>query len=132
MAEQKIVIVCGGRDYNDRATVYKVLDEVGPDVLVHGACRVDKDRPVWHRMQGLDRLADDWACNRFIAHARRPAAWTRLGKAAGPIRNRQMAEEFPTATVIAFPGGSGTANMVSIARERGMKVRLVTVEGVLL
>ena len=130
--DQKIVIVCGGRSYNDRATVYKVLNELRPDVLVHGACGVDADMQDWPHMRGVDAKADDWAIERGKAFQRRPAAWKRLGNKAGPIRNRQMAEEFPTATVIAFPGGDGTASMISIAREAGMTVRLVTVDGVLL
>ncbi len=132
---RKIVIVCGGRSYTDRETLYRVLDKVAPDVVVHGACGVDDDTLEWMRMSGADRLADDW----FQRHPksatelnRRPAEWKRRGRKAGPIRNIQMAIEFPTATVIAFPGGKGTANMVSIARKAGMTVRLVTVEGVLL
>ena len=132
MSEPKIVIVCGGRDYNDRATVYKVLDEVQPYVVVHGACGVDAEDAGWKGMRGADAMADEWACQYSVRHKRRPARWRRLGRAAGPIRNRQMAEAHPTATVIAFPGGDGTASMIRIARERGMTVRLVTVEGVLL
>ena len=135
MAEQNIVIVCGGRNYNDRATVYKVLDQLQPDWVVIGACGVDADTLDWKRIRGADRLAYDWV-HQPNRSARwlimRPAAWKRLGKKAGPIRNRQMANEFPTATVVAFPGGKGTANMVSIACELGMTVRHVTVEGALI
>lgn len=132
---RKTVVVCGGRSYADREVVYRVLDKVAPDVVVHGACGVDADdgAPDCRRMHGADRLADDWALSRLPAFPRRrAAAWKRLGKKAGPIRNQQMADEFPTAEVIAFPGGKGTANMISIAHKAGMTVCLVTMEGVLL
>ena len=58
-----------------------------------------------------------------------PAEWRRHGRAAGPIRNRQLLElavaraEAHTAPgvstsvlVVAFPGGSGTASLVREAR----------------
>ncbi|MFQ6539425.1 SLOG family protein [Aphanothece stagnina] len=62
------------------------------------------------------------------AHAL-PAEWRRHGRAAGPIRNRQLlelaitqAEACSTAgslvsvLVVAFPGGAGTASLVQQAR----------------
>ena len=58
-----------------------------------------------------------------------PAEWRRHGRAAGPIRNRELLElavaraEAHTSTgvstsvlVVAFPGGSGTASLVREAR----------------
>ncbi|MCP9771743.1 DUF2493 domain-containing protein [Synechococcus sp. Tobar12-5m-g] len=58
-----------------------------------------------------------------------PAEWRRHGRAAGPIRNRKLLElavaraEAHTSPgvstsvlVVAFPGGSGTASLVSEAR----------------
>ena len=37
------------------------------------------------------------------------------GKAAGPIRNQQMLDEGKPDVVIAFPGASGTADMINRA-----------------
>jgi len=48
------------------------------------------------------------------------------GRAAGPIRNRQMLEEFRPAIVLAFPGGAGTANCVKTARELGILVKEIS------
>lgn len=53
-----------------------------------------------------------------------PADWERNGRAAGPIRNRQMLDGKPD-LVIAFPGGKGTADMVAEAKRRGIAVREV-------
>ena len=72
-----------------------------------------------------------------------PAQWQRHGRAAGPIRNRQLldqaiahavAHSSPTSIasvlVVAFPGGAGTASLVQQARRMasGSPVPLVVVE----
>ena len=72
-----------------------------------------------------------------------PAAWERHGRAAGPIRNREllqlataeaMAHTSPLAAtsvlVLAFPGGPGTASLVQLARRMASRspVPLAVVE----
>jgi hypothetical protein len=48
------------------------------------------------------------------------------GKAAGPIRNQRMIDEGKPDLVIAFPGGRGTADMVSRAKKAGIPVQEIT------
>jgi hypothetical protein len=72
-----------------------------------------------------------------------PAAWRRHGRAAGPIRNRELlqlamaravahsAPELSTSVlVVAFPGGAGTASLVQQARRMASRspVPLAVVE----
>jgi len=58
-----------------------------------------------------------------------PAEWQRHGRAAGPIRNRELLEQaiaravahtspcsIASVLVVAFPGGAGTASLVQQAR----------------
>jgi predicted Rossmann-fold nucleotide-binding protein len=58
-----------------------------------------------------------------------PAQWQQHGRAAGPIRNRELLEQaiaravahsspgsMASVLVVAFPGGAGTASLVSQAR----------------
>jgi hypothetical protein len=109
------VIVCGGRDYNDRISLYEALDQIviehGPiDVLIHG------------NQRGADTLADAWARSRGVTPVGVPADWQRYGKSAGPVRNRRMITEHGPDLVIAFPGGRGTANMIGLAHEAEIKV----------
>ncbi len=54
------------------------------------------------------------------------ADWHEHGRAAGPIRNARMIAEGRPDLVIAFPGGRGTADMVSRARKAGIEVREVS------
>lgn len=106
------VLVSGGREYDDLETVFRALyhfDLLVPIMeIIHGAA------------EGADTLADSWARNegRMIRSFKiTKADWDRHGKAAGPIRNREMLQEADPEAVIAFPGGNGTTDMVTIAHK---------------
>lgn len=59
-----------------------------------------------------------------------PADWQKHGKAAGPIRNSQMAE-MGDALIAIWDGRSrGTKDMIDKARRRGLRVAVVGVEEV--
>jgi len=58
---------------------------------------------------GADAEGASWALNRGIALKGFPADWKGNGRAAGPIRNREMAEYADA--VALFAGGAGTASM---------------------
>lgn len=98
------VLVCGGRDYDDKETIYDVLDALHTDIgiicIISGAAR------------GADTLAINWAEDRAIPLHKYPANWDKYGKQAGALRNQQMLDEGKPDMVIAFPGGKGTADMV--------------------
>jgi hypothetical protein len=108
------VIVCGGRDYADDAKVREVLD-AGVDgepitALAEGGGH------------GADEHADEWAVMRGVETKTYNADWLQHGKAAGPIRNQVMLDEFRPDVVIAFPGDRGTADLVSRAKKAGVRV----------
>lgn len=112
------VLVCGGREYWDAYRVFTVLDalhrEVGITKIVNG------DAP------GADRLSSLWAVLAGIAVDRYPALWEKDGRrAAGPIRNQRMLDQEQPDMVVAFPGGTGTADMVRKARRAGVTTREV-------
>jgi hypothetical protein len=107
------IIVCGGRDYADRARVFEVLDKVHALRVI--AEVIQGDAP------GADSLAKEWAKAHGIKHTDCPADWKSLGRRAGPIRNRYMLTLKPDG-VVAFPGGRGTLDMISAAQEAGVPV----------
>lgn len=76
-----LVLVFGGRQYRNRAVLWTVLDnlEDRPGTILHGGCR------------GADRIAGEWARERGVPECVVAADWETYGRAAGPIRNRQMA-----------------------------------------
>jgi predicted Rossmann-fold nucleotide-binding protein len=113
------VIVCGGREFRDRESLNKVLDafhRVDPiTALVSGGA------------PGADALAEDWAVRNKVTLFIERARWGEEGRAAGPIRNARMLRLHRPTHVIAFPGGSGTADMVKRARAADVPVITVTV-----
>lgn len=116
-----IVLVCGGRDYNDYTnvfrTLYKIYGEHGITLIVHGGAT------------GADSLAEKFAKEYEIPSLRVPAQWKKFGVPAGPIRNAQMLDfmGIHPDLVVAFPGGPGTANMVKLARNTGIGFDILVV-----
>lgn len=114
------VLVCGGRYYNNKEKMFSVLNRVlqicntnGKTlIIIHGAA------------PGADRLCGLWADTHLpIDNVRAfPADWDRYRKAAGPIRNQQMLVEGKPHVIIAFKGGTGTANMTSIGKKANVPV----------
>ncbi len=109
-----IVLVCGGRNFADVRLLTAALDNLPstPTLIVHGEAR------------GADTLAGQWARKNKIPVKSYPAQWNKHGRAAGPIRNKEMLDKEKPDLVVAFPGGKGTAHMAKIARENGVDVRL--------
>jgi hypothetical protein len=98
-------VVAGGRDYQFTNEDKERLDALPIGELVSGGA------------SGADRCGEQWAASKGITIKRFPADWNTHGRAAGPIRNRQMAEY---ADVVAlFPGGRGTASMRREAERAG-------------
>lgn len=107
------IIVCGGRGFDDYEFLIKALDHAHNSkpitVLIEGGAK------------GADAHAKIWAKNKGIQVATCEANWDAYKKAAGPIRNGFMLTLNPDG-VIAFPGGSGTKNMVTQAKLRSVPV----------
>jgi hypothetical protein len=114
-----IVLVCGGREYEEAQRLYRTLSNV------HENYRIDKI--VCGGAPGADPIALSWAIKYGVRCDVYPADWHKHGKSAGPIRNKQMLEDAKPDMVIAFPGGKGTANMTSLARKKA-NVRVWCVE----
>lgn len=112
------VLVCGGRDFEDWATVQETLDAVHAehiiDLIIHGGAT------------GADSLGGRWAHENKIPVARYEANWEYIGRSAGPIRNQSMLRFGKPDLVLAFPGGRGTDNMVKQAEAAGVDVRRIT------
>jgi glutamine amidotransferase PdxT len=108
------LLVTGGRAYWDKEELYRVLDKIAEDysvsVVIHGAAT------------GADTLAGYWAEDRGIEVIPVPAEWNLYGRQAGHIRNRLMLEQYKPDLVVAFPGGRGTRNMVTISKKAGIEV----------
>lgn len=111
------VIVAGSRTVSVRATVEDAMTGCPwwgrVTEVVHGGAR------------GVDSLAGAVARSHGLPVRVFPADWRADGRAAGPIRNRQMAG-YADALVAVWDGASrGTANMVEEMRRLGKPVYVV-------
>lgn len=101
------VVITGGRDFNNRDLLFRVLDEI------------HDDRPITlirnGGMTGADALSSRWAYERKVDTECVGALWGQYGSKAGPLRNEWMLSR-PTDILVAFPGGRGTRNTIDRAR----------------
>lgn len=116
------ILVCGDRHFTDTYKFYAVmegldLDSKQPITIIEGGAR------------GADTLARDYADECGWALEEYPANWDKYGKAAGPIRNKQMLDEGKPDLVIAFlaKDSKGTANMIKQAKEAGVEVKVIEI-----
>jgi hypothetical protein len=98
------VIIAGGRDFNDTEAFFKSMVSIAKDIEI--------DEIVSGGAKGADRLGEVWADYAKLSLKVFPADWDTYNKAAGHIRNKQMAEYADF--LIAFWDGSskGTKNMI--------------------
>lgn len=108
------VLVCGGRDFSDVDTIHRTLDRLHKARLI--------DCVIEGNARGADRIAGYWARKNRIDNRKFNADWTKYGNAAGPIRNQTMIDKGLPDVVLAFPGNTGTADMVRRARAAGIEV----------
>ena len=107
------VIIAGSRDFTDHALLCSFADEVlagAEDIeIVSGGAR------------GADALGERYAQERGYGLKVFPAEWNKWGRAAGAIRNGQMAD-YADALIAFWDGRSaGTRDMIRKARERNLK-----------
>ena len=122
--DQARIIVAGGRDFTDYALLSETLDVILKRYtlrevqIVSGCCR------------GADALGERYAREHGIPVVRFPADWQAYGKAAGPIRNRKMAEYASEGEgiLVAFWDGKsrGTASMIRLAEKYELQIKTIT------
>lgn len=110
------LIIAGSRDITDHNVVVDALEKSGFEVesiteIVSGGAR------------GVDRIAED--LSRLLLDKEAtvfPAQWDKFPRAAGHIRNAEMAE-YADALIAVWDGKSpGTKNMIDTALSAGLKV----------
>lgn len=113
------VLVCGGRrfgvgDEGRRLFMFRTL--AGLHERHHFTAIIEGGAP------GADASAATFGKQHGIPVMTFKPDWDQYGRAAGPIRNREMLERGKPDMVIAFPGGRGTADMIEAANEAGVPV----------
>lgn len=112
------VIIAGGRNFNDYNLLAKTMDHLLSKIK-------DEITVVCGKARGADTLGEQYAKERGFSIRYFPANWERYGKAAGYLRNTEMAQN--AEALVAFWDGKslGTRHMIETAKSRGLNVRVV-------
>ena len=113
------IIVAGGRDFDDYDLLCETLDDMfagfAPEYMevVSGGAT------------GADSLGEKWADIYGFSVDKFPANWKEYGKAAGAIRNIEMAKV--SDWLVAFWDGKskGTKHMIDTALKHRLEIRVV-------
>ena len=116
------VIIAGSRKFDD----YQALSSYCDKILANKLADPDTEVVVVSgHASGADSLGERYAAERGLQCELHPADWSK-GRAAGPIRNAEMASV--SDALIAFPkvgeANRGTKNMISQAEGKGLLIRI--------
>lgn len=111
-----VTIIAGSRHITDTALVTKYLNEV-PWTPIRTLCGM---------AEGVDLIGRDWAQARGISVLDFPKD-ERLGKKAGPYRNRTMAAQANSLVLIWDGESPGSADMLKTAKKYGLVIHEVKV-----
>lgn len=111
------VIVCGASRSQNREEVFDALDAFHAreaiTLLINGGAR------------GVDLFSSEWARSRSVPlQTYKAAHWETGTKAFFGVNEQMLAEQSP-ALVLAFPGGTVTDHLVSLAQRRGIAVQVM-------
>ena len=103
-------IIAGGRDIHDYEVVLDAIKEsqFPISVVVSGGAK------------GVDALGERYAEEMNLPLHIYAADWEQHGRAAGPIRNRKMAENAEALIAIWDGKSRGTKNMIETAEKKGL------------
>lgn len=116
------LIIAGDRNFNDIVRLHNEAEHHGfvwgpVKEIVSGCAR------------GADLLGEQYSVECGIPVARFPANWEKFGKAAGAIRNTEMADYADALLAFLAPESKGTKNMIETAiRKRLSPIVIICVE----
>jgi hypothetical protein len=114
------VIIAGSREFNDYAFLKQKLIHLLQNIN-------DEIEIVSGRARGADLLGEQFACEMGYKIKYFVPDWDGLGKRAGFVRNRDMAEYADACVVFWKNKSKGTANMIDEAKKRNLKLRIYDV-----
>lgn len=117
------VVIAGGRDFVN----FKILENCLKELQERFPIQITE--VVSGHAQGADCLGERYQFNHGLKLKLFRADWKTYGKAAGPIRNKQMAD-YADAVVLFWDGKSrGTKNMYDNSNKSGLPVIVFDYEG---
>ena len=111
------VIIAGSRGFSDFSLLFSKCEEILENQIdieiVSGTAK------------GADKLGEHYASLKGHSVIQFPADWDKHGKAAGYVRNKEMAE-YSDALIAFWDGESkGTKHMIDLAQTKGLKIHVI-------
>lgn len=117
------LIVAGDRHFLD----YKFVEKHLCDLLVGPNATREVVEIIQGGATGVDALAKRFAMDYFFRWRTFPADWNQFGKAAGPMRNRKMAEYGDCLLALWDGKTRGTGNMIEEMKALAKPYRIITI-----
>jgi len=112
------VLCCGDRNWTSYEIIRRELEKLDDYTTIIEGCAKGADSISGYIARQLNYPVIDF-----------PANWKKYGRAAGPIRNKQMLDEGKPDLVLAFhtniKNSKGTKNMINQAKKRGIVIILI-------
>lgn len=116
--EKVKLIIAGGRDFDD----YGLLKKECNNFL--GSLEYPVEI-VCGKAKGADSLGELYAKENKLEIKPFYPDWKKYGRAAGPVRNKEMAK-YATHLVAFWNGKSrGTKSMINLAKQQGLEVKVI-------
>ena len=121
MKNRTRIIICGGRDFSDQVLFEQSLSKI--------LCQYKDIELISGHAKGADTFAEQYAIQHKVPISVFKPDWKKYGRAAGPIRNKEMLDYalVNNPVVIAFWDGNskGTANMINQAKKAGAECHVI-------
>ena len=106
------VVIAGSRNITDYDLLLKTIADSGFEIteVVSGGAK------------GVDAMGERYARENNIPLTIFKAEWSKYGKGAGPVRNKQMAEYGDALIALMVTDSKGTKNMVIQATKLGLQL----------
>lgn len=114
MTPSRVLLVCGGRTFDDPDLVVAALDFLVPFYAIDGIMQGGT--------QGAETAAKDWAARNGIKAATIKADWRKHGRQAAAKRNQKMLDLGRPILLLAWPGGAATRDLIRRAEAAGVAV----------
>jgi len=124
------ILCCGDRNWSSYEIIRRELEKFPKDTEIIQGCANGADKMSANIAKSLGlKLISSKDNNDIINNPGFPADWNKYGRAAGPIRNKQMLDEGKPDLVLAFhsniENSRGTKNMIEQAKKRGIVIILI-------
>ena len=119
------IIIAGTRTFSDYTLLKTTMDDILNQLSAKNS---DKLTILSGCAKGADALGEKWFFEHFPCNwvlDSYPADWDKHGKAAGPIRNEEMANNADMCVVFWDGESKGSAHMIKTALKKGLLVKVV-------